>query len=50
MMTGLQWFLTGQVEEEKTSREIVAKFRFLKNGASAMLDLDPDRGSRRRAA
>jgi hypothetical protein len=26
-MTELQWFLTEQVEEEKTAREIVSKFR-----------------------
>ena len=26
-MTELQWFLTEQVEEEKTAREIVARFR-----------------------
>ena len=45
-MTELQWFLTEQVEEEKTAREIVAKFRFLKNDASATLDLDRDLGSR----
>ena len=28
-MTELQWFLTEQVEEEKTSREIVARFRLV---------------------
>src|SRR5215213_2527750 len=29
-MTELQWFLTEQVEEEKTAREIVSKFRLVK--------------------
>jgi ferritin len=45
-MTELQWFLTEQVEEEKTAREIVAKFRLVKNDPSAILDLDRDLGSR----
>jgi len=45
-MTELQWFLTEQVEEEKISREIVAKFRLVKSDPSALLDLDRDLGSR----
>ena len=45
-MTELQWFLTEQVEEEKTAREIVAKFRFVKNDPAAMLDMDRELGSR----
>lgn len=45
-MTELQWFLTEQVEEEKTAREIVAKFRLVKNDPSAMLDLDRDLAAR----
>jgi ferritin len=45
-MTELQWFLTEQVEEEKTAREIVAKFRFVKNDAPALLDIDRELGSR----
>jgi ferritin len=45
-MTELQWFLTEQVEEEKTSREIVAKFRFVKNDPAAMLDMDRELGAR----
>jgi ferritin len=45
-MTELQWFLTEQVEEEKVSREIVAKFRLVKSDPSALLDLDRDLGSR----
>jgi ferritin len=45
-MTELQWFLTEQVEEEKTAREIVAKFRLVKNDAAALLDIDRDLGAR----
>ena len=45
-MTELQWFLTEQVEEEKTAREIVAKFRFVKSDPAAMLDMDRELGSR----
>ena len=42
----LQWFLTEQVEEEKTAREIVAKFKMVGNDAASLLDLDRDLGSR----
>ena len=42
----LQWFITEQVEEEKTVREIVAKFKMLDGDASAMLDLDRELGER----
>ena len=42
----LQWFITEQVEEEKTVREIVAKFAMLKDDPSAMLDLDRELGER----
>jgi ferritin len=45
-MTELQWFLTEQVEEEKTAREIVAKFRWVKNDPAAMLDLDRELAAR----
>jgi ferritin len=45
-MTELQWFLTEQVEEEKTAREVVAKFRFLKNDPAAILDMDRELGAR----
>jgi ferritin len=45
-MTELQWFLTEQVEEEKTAREIVAKFRLVRNDPAAMLDMDRELGSR----
>lgn len=42
----LQWFITEQVEEEKSVREIVAKFEMLKDDPSAMLDLDRELGER----
>jgi ferritin len=45
-MTELQWFLTEQVEEEKSAREIVAKFRLVKNDPAAMLDMDRELGAR----
>ena len=42
----LQWFLTEQVEEEKTGREIVAKFRLIGNDAASILDMDRELGAR----
>ena len=45
----LQWFISEQVEEEKSAREIVAKFRLLKEDPAALLDLDRDLGSRTKA-
>ena len=45
-MTELQWFLTEQVEEEKTAREIVTKFRLVKGDPAAILDMDRELGSR----
>lgn len=42
----LQWFLTEQVEEERTAREIVAKLHLLANDPAAMLDLDRELGGR----
>ncbi|HXW06515.1 MAG TPA: ferritin [Vicinamibacterales bacterium] len=42
----LQWFLTEQVEEEKTGREIVAKFRMIGSDPASILDLDRELGSR----
>ncbi len=44
----LQWFITEQVEEEKTAREIVAKFHMCKDDPSALLDLDRELGGRAR--
>jgi ferritin len=45
-MTALQWFLTEQVEEEKVAREIVAKFRLVKDDPAAILDMDRELGAR----
>jgi ferritin len=42
----LQWFLTEQVEEEKTGREIVAKFKLIGNDPASLLDMDRELGSR----
>ena len=42
----LQWFLTEQVEEEKTGREIVAKLRMIGTDVSSILDIDRELGSR----
>lgn len=45
-MVELQWFVTEQVEEEKTARTIAAKFNMIKDDPSAMLDLDSTLASR----
>jgi ferritin len=45
-MTELQWFLTEQVEEEKISREIVAKFRLVGDDPGSLLDIDRELGAR----
>ena len=42
----LQWFLTEQVEEEKTAREIVAKFKLIGDDPAALIDLDRELGAR----
>lgn len=42
----LQWFITEQVEEEKSAREIVAKFNMVKDDPSSLLDLDRELGGR----
>jgi len=42
----LQWFLTEQVEEEKTGREIVAKFQLIGNDPASILDMDRELGAR----
>ena len=46
----LQWFLTEQVEEEKTGREIVAKFQMVGDDPASLLDLDRELGTRSGAA
>ncbi len=45
-MAELQWFITEQVEEEKTVREILAKFQMVKDDPSSLLDLDRELGAR----
>ncbi len=45
-MAELQWFLTEQVEEEKTAREIVGKLHLIKNDPAALIDLDRELGAR----
>ena len=45
-MTELQWFLSEQVEEEKTAREWVAKFRLVGDDPGGLLDLDRELGAR----
>ena len=45
-MTELQWFLTEQVEEEKTTRQWVARFRLVGDDPGSLLDLDRQLGSR----
>jgi ferritin len=42
----LQWFISEQVEEEKSAREIVAKFEHTKGDPAATMDLDRELGSR----
>jgi ferritin len=42
----LQWFLTEQVEEERSAREIVAKFRLVGTDAGSLIDLDRELGGR----
>ena len=45
-MVELQWFVTEQVEEEKTAREIAAQFHMIKDDPSAMLEMDRVLGTR----
>ena len=45
-MAELQWFITEQVEEEKTVREIVAKLQMVRDDPSSLLDIDRELGAR----
>jgi ferritin len=45
-MAELQWFIVEQVEEEKTTREWVAKFRLVGKDPGSLLDLDRELGTR----
>jgi ferritin len=49
-MAQLHWFITEQVEEEKTVREIVAKFHMVKDDPASILDVDRELGGRQGAA
>jgi len=42
----LQWFITEQVEEEHTARDVVAKFNLVKDDQPGLLDLDRELGAR----
>jgi len=42
----LQWFVTEQVEEEKSAREILAKLSLIGSDPAALLDFDRELGSR----
>jgi len=42
----LEWFLTEQVEEEKTCREIVTKLKMVGNDPASLLEIDRSLGAR----
>jgi ferritin len=42
----LEWFITEQVEEEKTAREVVHKFKMVDGDPASLLDLDRELGAR----
>ena len=42
----LEWFLTEQVEEEKTCREVVAKLRMVGDDPASLLEIDRELGGR----
>jgi ferritin len=42
----LEWFITEQVEEEKTAREVVHKFKMVQDDPASLLDLDRELGGR----
>ena len=42
----LQWFLTEQVEEEKTGREIVGKLKMVGDDPASLLEIDRELGAR----
>ena len=43
----LEWFITEQVEEEKTIRDIVHKFNMVADDPASLLDLDRELGERK---
>jgi ferritin len=46
----LQWFLTEQVEEEKSAREVLATLKLIGGDPAGLLDFDRELGSRSPAA
>lgn len=42
----LQWFLTEQIEEENTTRNILSKLRLIESNPAALLELDRQMGQR----
>lgn len=42
----LEWFIKEQVEEEKTTRDIVHKFELVQDDPASLLDLDRELGTR----
>lgn len=42
----LEWFITEQVEEEKTAREVVHKFHMVANDPASLLDMDREMAGR----
>ena len=42
----LEWFINEQVEEEKTARDVVHKFKLVGNDPASILDLDRELGAR----
>ncbi len=42
----LQWFITEQVEEEKTAHEVVHRFQMVQDDPASLLDLDRTLGER----
>jgi len=45
-MAELQWFITEQVEEEKTVREILGKLQMVRDDPASILDVDRELGDR----
>lgn len=46
----MQWFVTEQVEEEKSARDIIAKLEMAGSSPSALLEIDRELGGRGSAA
>ena len=42
----MEWFITEQVEEEKSAREIAHKMHMVKDEPASLLDMDRELGSR----